>query len=146
MLNAGVGGGCGRSSAISRVSPGTFVVGWRPPPLEDDIASVAHHLRADLEQLLLQARQRQVLDSAPVLQACGESCQEIVGERMKLEPHGVGPRTCHLIAPLPSLIQLIIRLSKCSWSLHLRLRLSRTPRSAGATLFHARHSPHSYFH
>src|SRR5262245_42064092 len=105
--------------------------------LEDDIASVAHHLRADLEQLLLQARQRQVLDSAPVLQACGESCQEIVGERMKLEPHGVGPRTCHLIAPLPSLIQLIIRLSKCSWSLHLRLRLSRTRRSAGASILPA---------
>jgi hypothetical protein len=30
--------------------------------LEDDIAAVAHHLRADLDQLLFEAGQRPVLD------------------------------------------------------------------------------------
>src|SRR6266699_5226695 len=57
--------------------------------LEDDVASVAHHLRADLDQLLLQARQRPVLDR---LRCCkrAEKVAKIIGERMKLEPHGVG--------------------------------------------------------
>src|SRR5260221_9414397 len=57
--------------------------------LEDDIASVAHHLRADLDQLLLQARQRPVLDR---LRCCkrAEKVAKIVGDSMKLEPHGVG--------------------------------------------------------
>src|SRR5664279_6634716 len=56
--------------------------------LEDDIASVTHHLRADLDQLLLQARQRPVLDR---LRCCErpQEIAEIVGERMKLEPPGV---------------------------------------------------------
>jgi hypothetical protein len=42
----------------------TFAVGWRPSPwdrdlshLEGDIATMVHHLRADLDELLLQARQ-----------------------------------------------------------------------------------------
>ena len=50
---------------------------------------MAHHLRADLDQLLLQARQRPVLDR---LRCCkrAEKVAKIVGERMKLEPHGVG--------------------------------------------------------
>jgi len=50
---------------------------------------VAHHLRADLDQLLLQARQRPVLDR---LRCCkrAEKVAKIVGERMELEPHGVG--------------------------------------------------------
>jgi hypothetical protein len=59
--------------------------------LEGDIASVAHHLRADLDQLLLQARQRPVLDR---LRRC-ERAQEIakiVGECMKLEPHAMSLR------------------------------------------------------
>jgi hypothetical protein len=30
--------------------------------IEGDVAAVAHHLRADLDQLLLQARQRPILD------------------------------------------------------------------------------------
>ena len=57
--------------------------------LEDDVASVAHHLRPDLDQLLLQARQRPVLDR---LRCCkrAEKVAKIVGERMKLEPPGVG--------------------------------------------------------
>src|SRR5215471_4211466 len=55
--------------------------------LEDDITSVAHHLRAD--QLPLQARQRPVLDR---LRCCkrAEKVAKIVGDRMKLDPHGVG--------------------------------------------------------
>jgi hypothetical protein len=56
--------------------------------LEDDVTAVAHDLRADLDQLLLQARQRPVLDRL----RCCERAQkgaEIVGERMKLEPDGV---------------------------------------------------------
>src|SRR5262249_36781600 len=69
--------------------------GWLPAAraarrhLEDDIASVAHHLRADLDQLLLQARQRPVLDW-PRCCKRAEKVAKIVGERMKLEPHGVG--------------------------------------------------------
>jgi hypothetical protein len=43
-------------------SPGTFAVGGDLGHLKGDIASVAHHLRAHLDQLLLQARQRPVLD------------------------------------------------------------------------------------
>ena len=57
--------------------------------LEDDIASVAHHLPADLDQLPLQARQRPVLDW---LRCCkrAEKVAKIVGERTKLDLHGVG--------------------------------------------------------
>ena len=57
--------------------------------LEGDIAAVADDLRADLDQLLLQARQRPVLDRLGRRQRAQEVA-EIVGERMKLEPHGVG--------------------------------------------------------
>ena len=51
-----------------------------------------HHLGADLDQLLLQARQRPVLDRLRPRQRVQEIA-ELVGERMKLEPHGVG-RKC----------------------------------------------------
>ena len=56
--------------------------------LEDDVTAVAHDLRADLDQLLLQARQRPVLDR---LRCCerAQEIAEIVGERMKLKPDGV---------------------------------------------------------
>ena len=57
--------------------------------LKRDIATVAHDLRADLDQLFLQARERPVLDRL----GRGEGAQEvaeIVGERMKLKPDGVG--------------------------------------------------------
>ena len=57
--------------------------------LEGDIAAVADDLRADLDQLLLQARQRPVLDRLGRRQRAQEIA-EIVGERMKLEPHRVG--------------------------------------------------------
>src|ERR1039458_9839863 len=57
--------------------------------LESDIAAVAHHLRADLDQLLLQARQRPVLDRFRRRQRAQEVAK-VVGERMKLKPHGVG--------------------------------------------------------
>src|SRR5262249_40551962 len=51
------------------------------------IAAVAHHLRADLDQLVLQTRQRPILDRLGRRQRPQEIA-EIVGERMKLEPHG----------------------------------------------------------
>src|SRR5258708_12250699 len=54
--------------------------------LEDDIAAVARHLRADLDQLVLQGRQRPVLDRLRRRQRAQEIA-EVVGERMKLEPH-----------------------------------------------------------
>src|SRR5262249_41468845 len=57
--------------------------------LEDNIAAVAHYLRADLDQLVLQTRQRPVLDRLRRRQRAQEIA-EIVGERMKLEPHRVG--------------------------------------------------------
>ena len=57
--------------------------------LEGDIAAVADDLRADLDQLLLQAGQRPVLDRLGRRQGAQEVA-EIVGERVKLEPDGVG--------------------------------------------------------
>src|SRR5215471_21820240 len=57
--------------------------------LEGDIAAVAHYLRADLDQLVLQGRQRPVLDRLRRRQRAQEIA-EVVGERMKLEPHRVG--------------------------------------------------------
>src|SRR6516162_3301465 len=72
--------------------------------LEDNIAAVAHHLRADLDQLFLQTRQRPVLDRLRRRQRAQEIA-EVVGERMKLEPANVRyDSRVHLIAPLPSLI------------------------------------------
>jgi hypothetical protein len=53
--------------------------------LESDVAAVAHHLRADLDQFLLQARQRPVFDRLGRRQRAQEIA-EIVGQRMKLEP------------------------------------------------------------
>ena len=50
--------------------------------LEDNIAAVAHHLRADLDQLFLQTRQRPVLDRLGRRQRAQEIA-EVVGERMK---------------------------------------------------------------
>jgi hypothetical protein len=66
---------------------------------------MAHDLRADLDQLLLQARQRPVFDRLGRRQRAQEIA-EILGERMKLESHGVGgaDSRVHLIAVLPSLI------------------------------------------
>jgi hypothetical protein len=52
---------------------------------------VAHHLRADLDQLVLQGRQRPVLDRLRRRQRAQEIA-EVVGECMKLEPHRVNPR------------------------------------------------------
>src|SRR5262249_57049774 len=83
-------GGCGRSSAMSRK------ISWNVLPcdgdlghLEDNIAAVAHYLRADLDQLVLQGRQRPVLDRLRRRQRAQEIA-EVVGECMKLEPHRVG--------------------------------------------------------
>ena len=55
--------------------------------LEDNIAAVAHHLRADLDQLVLQTRQRPVLDRLRRRQRAQEIA-EVVGERM----NGAAPR------------------------------------------------------
>src|SRR5208282_6797029 len=53
-------------------SLGTSAVGWRPPPSgRQHIASLADHLRTDLDQLLPQARQRPVF-TAP---ACAGNCR-----------------------------------------------------------------------
>src|SRR5499427_9470057 len=57
--------------------------------LEDNIAAVAHYLRADLDQFFLQGRQRPVLDRLRRRQRAQEIA-EVVGERMKLEPYRVG--------------------------------------------------------
>src|SRR5499427_1131251 len=57
--------------------------------LEGDIAAVAHDLRADLDELPLQARQRPVLDRLRRRQRAKEIA-EVVGKRVKLEPHRVG--------------------------------------------------------
>jgi hypothetical protein len=70
-------------------SPGTFAVGWRPPPSESDVASVAYDLRTNLDQLLLQARQRPVLDRLGRRQY-PQKISEIVGECMN---QGVAVRT-----------------------------------------------------
>ena len=48
--------------------------------LEGDVAAVTHDLRADLDQLLLQARQRPALDQFRRRQRAQE-VTEIVGER-----------------------------------------------------------------
>ena len=51
--------------------------------------TVAHDLCADLDQLVLQARQRPVFDRLRRRQRAQE-ISEIVGERMKLKSHRVG--------------------------------------------------------
>ena len=50
---------------------------------------MVHHLRADLDQLVLQVRQRPVLDRLRRRQLAQEIA-EVVGERMKLEPLRIG--------------------------------------------------------
>ena len=56
--------------------------------LEGNIAAVAHDLRTDLDELLLQTRQRPILDRLRRRQSAQEIA-EIVGQRMKLETDGV---------------------------------------------------------
>jgi hypothetical protein len=57
--------------------------------LKGDTAAMADDLGADLDQFLLQARQRPVLDRLRRRQRAQEIA-EIVGERMKLQTHRVG--------------------------------------------------------
>ena len=57
--------------------------------LEGDIAAVADNFGADLDQLLLQAGQRPVLDRFGCRQGAQEVA-EIVGEGVKLKPDRVG--------------------------------------------------------
>ena len=56
--------------------------------LESNVPAVRDDPGADLDQLLLQAGQRPVLDRLRQSQRPHEVA-EIVGERMKLEPHGI---------------------------------------------------------
>ena len=56
--------------------------------LERDIAPMADDLRADLDELLLQTRQRPIFDRLRRRQSAQEIA-EIVGQRMKLETDGV---------------------------------------------------------
>ena len=58
-------------------------------PSSSDIAPVAHDLRANLDEFLLEARQRPIFDRLGRRQRAQEVA-EIVGERRKLEPDGVG--------------------------------------------------------
>jgi hypothetical protein len=57
--------------------------------LEGDIAAVAHHIRADLDQLVLEGGQRPITHRFRRRQRAQEIA-EVVGEGMKLEPHRVG--------------------------------------------------------
>jgi len=57
--------------------------------LERDVAGMRDDLGPDLDELLLQARQRPLLDRLWQSQRPHE-VGEIVGERMKLKPDGVG--------------------------------------------------------
>ena len=57
--------------------------------LKRDVTTVAHYLRADLDQLFLQARQRPILDRLRRRQRA-QKVAEIIGERMKLETNRVG--------------------------------------------------------
>ena len=76
--------------------------------LEGDTAAMADDLGADLDQLLLQARQRPVLDRLRRRQRAQEIA-EIAGQRMQLKTDGVGgERTerqpCPFDRAFPSLI------------------------------------------
>ena len=88
-LHAGAGSGGGRSSAISRRMSANRLWNGDLGHLEGDIAAVADDLRADLDQLLLQARQRPIFDRLRRRQRAQEVA-EIVGERVKLKANGVG--------------------------------------------------------
>jgi len=57
--------------------------------LEGDIAAMADDLGTNLDQLLLEAGQRPVLDRLGCRQGAQEIA-EVVGERMKLKPYGIG--------------------------------------------------------
>jgi hypothetical protein len=57
--------------------------------LKGDVAAVAHYLRANLDELHLQARQRPVVYRLRRRKRAQEIA-EVVGERRKLESHRVG--------------------------------------------------------
>jgi len=52
--------------------------------LEDNIAAVPHHLRADLDQLLLQARQRPILDRLRRRNAVAKRCEATALEKANI--------------------------------------------------------------
>src|SRR5215467_2928151 len=117
--------------------------------LEDDIAAVAHDLRADLDQLFFQARQRPILDRLGCRQRAQEIA-EIVGERMKLEPNGIGgecparqprplDRAFAFLDPLLARPALVVEGNdSLGWAAHVRhdeadarIKLSRMPLDLG---------------
>jgi len=60
---------------------------------------VVHDLRADLDQLLLQARHRPIFDRLRRRQ-CMQEIAEVVGERVKLETNGIrGERAARKTRP-----------------------------------------------
>jgi hypothetical protein len=61
----------------------------RPSDMKRDIAAMADDLRADLDQLFLQARQRPLLDRLRRRQRA-QKIAEIVGQRKQMETEGVG--------------------------------------------------------
>jgi hypothetical protein len=70
-------------------SPGTFVSGRQPRPFGMRHSGVADDLRSDFDQLLVQARQRPILDRLGCRRRA-EKVAKVIGERMKLERHGIG--------------------------------------------------------
>ena len=91
-------GGCGRSSAIIRK------ISWNICRGMATSAVWKATLRADLDQLLLRARQRPVLDRLGRRQRAQEIA-EIVGERMKLEHARRCPRTSCMTGAFSGSIQ-----------------------------------------
>jgi hypothetical protein len=69
--------------------------------LEDDVAAMAHDLRADLHEFFPQARKRRLLDRLRQSQRPHE-VGEIIGQRMQLKTHCVGgERTLDQFADYP---------------------------------------------
>jgi hypothetical protein len=88
--HAGAGSDGGRSPAFSgRMSANKAQRDGDLGHLKDNVAAMAHKPCADLDQLLLQAGQRPMADRLGCRQRAQEVA-EIVGQRVKLEPHGVG--------------------------------------------------------
>ncbi len=66
----------------------TEVLRWDLRHLESDVATVAHDLGADLDQLFAQSGQRPVLNVFRQRQRSHEVA-EVISERMELKPDGI---------------------------------------------------------
>ncbi len=103
--------------------------------LESDIAAAADDLRADLDRLFLQARQRPVPDRFGRRQRAQEIA-EIVGQRMKLKADGVrGERATGKPGPadraLALLSPLFARAAPIAEADDILNRPRRSPRARG---------------